>query len=993
MKNRSRGWGSGVGGWGKKRLLAALLLIAGCASSTTSPHDTLTSEASTGDGPSTADGIRQTDSRNDGDVPVQADGSGLDETRADSSDLHDARPDATQGDVPDFPDTPGGEVADVEGPPEFEFPPPPPYSPTGFVGTDGRYFRDELGRLLLLAGVNVSNGNKNSPSFPPWLDESDFERIGVRGMNVIRFVMQWQYVEPSPGQYDEAYLDLVEERVEWAEKAGLYVILDMHQDLWGPKFGGNGAPLWATVDNGIPFDPPEGVMWFSIYGEPAVRQAFQSFWDDVDGIRQHYIQAWTHVASRFADSHTVIGYDIINEPYQGTYPVTQVAAFESEELVPFYAAVAQGVRTVDNNHILFIEPTATRSIGVLGGMGPIGDDKVALATHYYCPTMDLLAFYDGKPEQLEALFQQFWEEAWKVGGPLFLGEWGFFLGNEGDLLNADHQIAVFGKMSLSFSAWTYDPCPGYFCLVSPQKEPLWSLERLTQVRPERVPGAILSWKHDRTERSFELQFDTTGEWPTGDAVVSVPMLLYPEGAEVDCKDPQGKECPAVLLSGSGEARFTPDAAVPGIYQVRVMLPREIPAPRPGVSTHIALGPGSPARAQELALEKQAGIQSIRTDFSWSVIEPVEGELHFEAYDPLVDEALAQGIEVIGLLDYGVGWAQGVPGDDSTLDAQKFGNFAGAVAEHFKGRISTFEVWNEEDLPNFFKPEPNPKAYGELLRAACKAIKAANPGAKVLFGGLSSVSAAVGKTWGFLEEVLRAHPDLGSYFDALAIHPYTLAQSLAPEQESPAGTFEDLLVAARSVLGRFGLERKPVWLTEIGWPACPCPPLEPPPFIPNVSYEEQASYAVRSTLIAWKQRAAAHFWYDFMDGDGTASVFSENYFGLVLYDPDPGDPIPPAPKPSYLALSTLWSLLTGHVLAEDASPSTHCHALRFEGLDTVWATWNSHPKDNECTFSVPIPPGKLGQTLSLDGTVSGAGLSGPEATLTLLHGELRYVKVE
>jgi endoglycosylceramidase len=883
--------------------------------------------------------------------------------------------------------------ADGDGPQPFAFPPPPPYTPTGFVGTDGRYFRDEEGRLLVLRGVNVSNGNKNAPFFASWQDESDFAMLGERGMNVIRFVMQWEGLEPAPGQYDNAYLDKVAERVQWAEDAGLYVILDMHQDLWGPKFGGNGAPLWATIDNGIPFDPPQGGMWFSIYGEPAVQQAFQSFWDDVDGIQQHYVQAWTHVAQRFAYSHTVIGYDIINEPYQGTYPLTEVAKFEAEELVPFYVAVAKGIRTVDEHHILFIEPTATRSLGVLGGMGPIGDDKVALATHYYCPTMDLLATYDGKPEILEALFQQFHEEAWKVGGPLFLGEWGFFVGNEGDLLYADHQLALFDKMSLSFSAWTLDPCGGNFCLVSPSHEPHWSLERLTQVRPERVPGAIVSWKHDRSSRSFELAFDTSGFGP-GDAVVSLPPLLYPEGASVHCAGPDGQPCPAQLVPEAREARFGPLADTPGVHVVTVTLPGTIPAPAIGLSTHIPLGSGSAAQAQELDMEQQAGVKWIRTDFAWSTIEPVEGEFHFEAYDPMVDEALAHGIQVVALLDYGVGWARTEPGNDSSLDAGKFGKFAGAVAQHFKGRISTFEIWNEEDLPNFFKPEPDPQKYGELLRHAHAAIRAANPGALVLFGGLSSASVAVGKPWGFFEEVLHLHPDLGSHFDALAIHPYTLAQSLAPEQENPAGTLEDMLIAARKVLSRFGLERKPLWLTELGWPACPCPPLEPPVFIPNVSYEDQASYLVRSALLAWRQRAATWLWYDFIDADGSVPLFSENYFGLVQHDTNPEDGIPPAPKPAFQALSAMTKLLDGHVLTGETPPSAHCHALKFDkGALAVWAAWNSHAGDQECSFAFPIPPGKSGKLLAIDGTSTGVTFSAPEASLTLGSGELRYLVVE
>lgn len=163
--------------------------------------------------------------------------------------------------------------------------PLPEYAPTGFVGTDGVVFRDEIGRMLILRGVNVSNGSKGPPFFPAWLEQGHFQELADRGFNVVRFLVIWEAVEPEEGVFDSEYLDMVEDRVQWATDAGLYVLVDMHQDIWGPKFGGDGAPGWATLDHGLPFNPSAG-MWFLKYGEPAVCQAFQSFWDNEQGIRK-----------------------------------------------------------------------------------------------------------------------------------------------------------------------------------------------------------------------------------------------------------------------------------------------------------------------------------------------------------------------------------------------------------------------------------------------------------------------------------------------------------------------------------------------------------------------------------------------------------------------------------------------------------------------------------------------------------------------------------
>jgi len=67
-------------------------------------------------------------------------------------------------------------------------------------------------------------------------------------MNSIRFLMTWAAIEPQKGVYDDAYLDAVATRIEWAKAANLLVVLDMHDDVYGEGFvkgGGDGAPMWT----------------------------------------------------------------------------------------------------------------------------------------------------------------------------------------------------------------------------------------------------------------------------------------------------------------------------------------------------------------------------------------------------------------------------------------------------------------------------------------------------------------------------------------------------------------------------------------------------------------------------------------------------------------------------------------------------------------------------------------------------------------------------
>jgi len=72
-----------------------------------------------------------------------------------------------------------------------------------------------------------------APSGAPW------------ELNAVRFLVLWAAVEPERGVYDDAYLDQVAERMAWARQAGLVVVLDLHQDVHGEGFGGDGAPRWT----------------------------------------------------------------------------------------------------------------------------------------------------------------------------------------------------------------------------------------------------------------------------------------------------------------------------------------------------------------------------------------------------------------------------------------------------------------------------------------------------------------------------------------------------------------------------------------------------------------------------------------------------------------------------------------------------------------------------------------------------------------------------
>lgn len=412
-----------------------------------------------------------------------------------------------------------------------------------------------------------------------------------------------------------------------------------------------------------------------------------------------------------------------------------------------------------------------------------------------------------------------------------------------------------------------------------------------------------------------------------------------------------------------------------------------PSPAPlaesfGISTHLLIG-SSPQDASsrnfELVTERDAGVKLLRRDFIWGDIEPSKGNFVFDDYDAMVNDGLGYGAEFIGILTYAPAWAQTITGSDSSIVPEDFARFVSETVSHFSGRVRRWEVWNEPNLPSFWRPEPDPAAYGALLKAAYTAAKAADPSCTVAFGGINSEPFIYGKTWGFLAKVYEAHPDIGRYYDVMAFHPYTLVQSSSPEEENRQGNIVRMIQSLKAIMAAHGDGRKPLWITELGWPAGPGPLFYTYP--PNITYREQASWMVRSFLLASSQGVEALCWYTFIDGDGSAQPSSENYFGLVRYDR--------TSKDSFQAYATMARLLGplhfSHDLRGELGLKADEYGLLFrsssgeESVIVLWKAGKGMTATVEMTVSTParevdllgyelmmlLPRGKVSVVISND----------------------------
>lgn len=405
-----------------------------------------------------------------------------------------------------------------------------PPRPTTFY-VDGGAIRDPSGRSVVMRGVNLAGAHKQKPyvsDFQP----ADYARIkNDWGMNALRFLVSWAGLEPTRGAYDQNYLAEIDKRIGWAHDAGLLVVLDMHQDLYGEGFlGGDGAPRWTCEESRYAAFKPT-TPWFLGSLDPNVGACFDTLWNDAD-VRGHLVEAWHQLAMRLAKYDNVIGFDPLNEPFWGTAPLQ---TFEAERLAPFYGEVTNAVRGVAPGWLVFAEPSASRNLGFGSSFPKLPFEGVVYAPHAYDPSAESGMGFD--PDHRQSMLQKLSDmrdEATTMGASLFIGEYG---GDPGQPGIAEYMTAAYdgaGAVGASTTYWAYDKKDdGYGLLHTDGTEKKELADVLTRPYPERVAGKLLSYGFDASMQTATIQWepDPTVDAPTE---IAVPVRLFPRGVVVEC---------------------------------------------------------------------------------------------------------------------------------------------------------------------------------------------------------------------------------------------------------------------------------------------------------------------------------------------------------------------------------------------------------------------------------------------------------------------------
>lgn len=434
---------------------------------------------------------------------------------------------------------------------------------------NGRWLTDPQGRVVLLHGVNMVW--KNAPFVPPEAPEgfieADADWLRDHGFNSARLGTLWVGISPdAPGQVDSAYLTAWDRVVQLLASRQIWMLFDFHQDMMGPVYQGEGVPEWAIEEVAGPTTELLGSPMFGFpfnYFTPQVSEAFDNLWAAGPGtVWDGHRDAWKAVAARWRDQPYSMGYDLLNEPWAGLeYPTCimppQIGCpmTDQNEIQPFFEHTIEGIRSVDPNNIVWIEPQLLAGgTGSPTGFQPIeGETQLGYSVHNYCPLTALAQSAElGLPvplpvgpqdtcEDFEASnFTQSRATSERIGAVELITEFGA----SDDLVLLERVTRLADQNLVGWQYWHYknwaDPTTqsqgsgqqGLFTndadLGSVKLDKLKQLER---TYPRATAGDPLELSFDSTTAVFSYRY--TARCTAGPTEIYVPALHYPNGYTVE----------------------------------------------------------------------------------------------------------------------------------------------------------------------------------------------------------------------------------------------------------------------------------------------------------------------------------------------------------------------------------------------------------------------------------------------------------------------------
>ena len=248
-----------------------------------------------------------------------------------------------------------------------------------------------------------------------YVTEADIHYLKNSGMNSLRVPFNYRLFT------NETYLSTTDENrgfklldrlITWARKENIYLILDMHC-----------APGGQTGDN-----IDDG------YGYPFLFEDEQS--------QQLTISIWKKIADRYKNEPIIMGYDLLNEPIATHFDAAKLNPL----LEPLYKKITAAIRTVDQNHLIFLG--GAQWDGNFDVFGAPFDQKLVYTFHTY--------WTDVKQE----VIQKYIDFRNKYNVPIYIGETGE---NNDDWIKNFRLLLE--KNNIGWHYWPYKKMDAKSCIV------------------------------------------------------------------------------------------------------------------------------------------------------------------------------------------------------------------------------------------------------------------------------------------------------------------------------------------------------------------------------------------------------------------------------------------------------------------------------------------------------------------------------------------------
>lgn len=280
-----------------------------------------------------------------------------------------------------------------------------------FMKARGTDIVDQQDQPVFLRGISFGNRVWVNDRIPnQHHSEEDFQRVADLGMDLVRFYINYQTLESdaNPYVYLEDGWQWLDQNIEWARAAGVYLILNMHVPQGGFQSQGRGWDLWQQ---------PE--------------------------LQKRLVAMWRAIAERYRNEPVVFGYDLVNEPG---------VPKDKRQWQQLAQRLVDTIREVDSHHPVIVERVNSinrkwENDRDMNFVKVTGDNIVYTFhtydpyyyTHQRIPWDDSMKNRDGgqwpnkKQHHTKADMAQSLENFLTWGKrnnvPLYLGEWGVYKAN------------------------------------------------------------------------------------------------------------------------------------------------------------------------------------------------------------------------------------------------------------------------------------------------------------------------------------------------------------------------------------------------------------------------------------------------------------------------------------------------------------------------------------------------------------------------------------